>query len=447
MRAARQAARADQGSSSFADALAAQDDETSDNRADRATRATARRSVAKPEIAEVASGAVPAAATDKPADTDQPASTQPKTAASGADDNTMPEKAEVAEDAKAVTEPPVDAVVVAQQPVQQQPPTVAAPTLTGAPAEATAEGEAAPAIDAAAPGPAVAAPATAEGDAAIPATALGLAAASAEGQPEPKAAKPKTEAPAPASATPAASTTPSDKAAGQAEPQVDATKASQAAAKSEKTETSQQASGPAANATTEQAATHAAPAHGNQADAAATPSTSTPVPQHTAGPLSFAGEVAQRVAVQTAASASTVPINTLAVTIAARASAGSTRFDLKLDPPELGRIDVTMTLDREGRVKSKIVVEKQETLELLQRDQRNLERALGQAGVNTADSSMEFSLKDQSNQGSARDQSGDSHGSGQRASSGEADQPNPIQSSAVIYARLAAARGGVDIRI
>ncbi len=51
-------------------------------------------------------------------------------------------------------------------------------------------------------------------------------------------------------------------------------------------------------------------------------------------------------------------------------------------------------------MKSKLVVEKQETLDLLQRDQRNLERALSQAGVQTSENSLEFSLKDQGSQNS-----------------------------------------------
>lgn len=177
-----------------------------------------------------------------------------------------------------------------------------------------------------------------------------------------------------------------------------------------------------------------------------------PPPQHApapaaSGPLSLVGEVAQKVAAQTNAPGSVVPVHAVAVAIAARANAGSTRFDIRLDPAELGRIEVSLTLDREGRVKSKIVAEKPETLELLQRDQRNLERTLNQAGLSTSEGSVEFSLKDQGGQGMGRDQDNRDGARQWRAIVEEPATAAVPQMSAATYARLAAARGGVDIRI
>src|SRR5262249_51779087 len=43
-----------------------------------------------------------------------------------------------------------------------------------------------------------------------------------------------------------------------------------------------------------------------------------------------------------------IPIAGLAVEIAARAQAGQSRFEIRLDPPELGRIDVRLDIDRSG---------------------------------------------------------------------------------------------------
>src|SRR5262249_58012007 len=51
--------------------------------------------------------------------------------------------------------------------------------------------------------------------------------------------------------------------------------------------------------------------------------------------------------------ATAVPIAGLALQIAARAQAGNNRFEIRLDPPELGRIDVRLGVDREGRVSSR----------------------------------------------------------------------------------------------
>src|SRR5262249_35481774 len=53
------------------------------------------------------------------------------------------------------------------------------------------------------------------------------------------------------------------------------------------------------------------------------------------------------------ASAALVPVAGLAVEIAARAQAGRNRFEIRLDPPELGRIDVRLDVDASGQVTSR----------------------------------------------------------------------------------------------
>jgi flagellar hook-length control protein FliK len=95
------------------------------------------------------------------------------------------------------------------------------------------------------------------------------------------------------------------------------------------------------------------------------------------------------------AGSAAVPLAGLAIEIAARAQAGSNRFDIRLDPPELGRIDVRLDVDRSGQVTTRLVVEKAETLDLLRRDAPELERALQQAGLKTGDSGLQFALRDQ----------------------------------------------------
>jgi flagellar hook-length control protein FliK len=91
-----------------------------------------------------------------------------------------------------------------------------------------------------------------------------------------------------------------------------------------------------------------------------------------------------------------VPLAGVAVEIAARAHAGSNRFEIRLDPPELGRIDVRLDVDRDGHVTSRLVVDRPETLDALRRDAPGLERALQQAGLKTSDNGLQFSLRDQS---------------------------------------------------
>ena len=90
-----------------------------------------------------------------------------------------------------------------------------------------------------------------------------------------------------------------------------------------------------------------------------------------------------------------VPVNALAVEIAANAQIGRSRFEIRLDPPELGRIDVRLDVDRQGQVTSHLIVEKSATLDLLRRDAQQLERALQDAGLKTSDNGLQFSLRDQ----------------------------------------------------
>jgi chemotaxis protein MotD len=97
--------------------------------------------------------------------------------------------------------------------------------------------------------------------------------------------------------------------------------------------------------------------------------------------------------------ANAVPVMGLAAEIASRAIEGKRRFEIRLDPPELGRVDVRLDVSRDGRVTSRLIVERSETLDLLRRDAPNLERALESAGLRTNDSGLQFSLRDQSGNG------------------------------------------------
>ncbi|KKB07444.1 hypothetical protein VE26_11795 [Devosia chinhatensis] len=83
----------------------------------------------------------------------------------------------------------------------------------------------------------------------------------------------------------------------------------------------------------------------------------------------------------------------IAFELARQVQDGNTRFQIRLDPPELGKIDVRLDIDKSGQVHARLTVEKSETLDLMQRDQRALERALQQAGLDGSKTNLEFSLK------------------------------------------------------
>lgn len=144
------------------------------------------------------------------------------------------------------------------------------------------------------------------------------------------------------------------------------------------------------------------------------------------------------------ASDAAVSISGLAVAISARAQSGSNQFDIRLDPPELGRIDVRLDVDSNGQVTTHMTADRPDTLQLLQNQQPQLERALEQAGLKTADNGLQFTLRDQSF-------TGQNNGSAPQQNSGTAQLiiPDPDLSPVAatqIYSRVGLGNG-VDIRV
>lgn len=103
----------------------------------------------------------------------------------------------------------------------------------------------------------------------------------------------------------------------------------------------------------------------------------------------------------------------VAAHISKAAQNGETKnITLKLDPPELGRVEVRLEFGKDKSVKAHMVVEKPETLLMLQRDASALERALQNAGLETDSSSLNYQMADNSH---AFDSNGREHGQGGQA--------------------------------
>jgi chemotaxis protein MotD len=134
----------------------------------------------------------------------------------------------------------------------------------------------------------------------------------------------------------------------------------------------------------------------------------------------------------------------LAVEIISRLRDGLRRFDIRLDPPELGRVDVRLEVDKNGHATTRLTVDKPETLDLLLRDARGLERALQQAGLKTDQGGLEFSLRQQANDGAADGKPGSPE---RRPDLLASDESERIVAVIEGYRSAAYARGGVDIRI
>jgi flagellar hook-length control protein FliK len=142
-----------------------------------------------------------------------------------------------------------------------------------------------------------------------------------------------------------------------------------------------------------------------------------------------------------------VPVSGLAVEIAASVQSGKTRFELRLDPADLGRIDVRIDVARNGQVTSHLTVEKPETLSMLRQDAPQLQQALNDAGLKTGSNGLQFSLRDQSSSGQQNWQNNNqSNGNAQRLVVSE-DTSVSTSLAGQSYGRMTSASGGVDIRV
>jgi flagellar hook-length control protein FliK len=146
----------------------------------------------------------------------------------------------------------------------------------------------------------------------------------------------------------------------------------------------------------------------------------------------------------TAATSAAVPLNGLALQIAVTAQSGKSRFEIRLDPAELGRIDVRIDVDRHGQVTSHLTVEKPETLAMLRQDAPQLQRALDNAGFKIGDGGLQFSLRDQSSSGQNSGNEAGRHA--QRLIISEDDRV-PAAVAGRTYGRMPGSGSGVDIRV
>lgn len=186
----------------------------------------------------------------------------------------------------------------------------------------------------------------------------------------------------------------------------------------------------------------AAAANDNSGAAKASPSAM----QHLALTPAVHGPAASAAAANSAVAAAAaqpqavpVPLSGLAVEIVTQAHAGNHRFEIRLDPPELGRIDVKLDVDRDGNVSTRLVVDRADTLDLLKRDAATLERALQQAGLKTGDHGLDFQLRQH-----AFAQDDTPHGNSPAA--GE-DEPASIEAVRQNYGRMLGMGSGLDIRV
>lgn len=97
----------------------------------------------------------------------------------------------------------------------------------------------------------------------------------------------------------------------------------------------------------------------------------------------------------------TIPV--LAAAMMRRISNGMKEFTLRLDPPELGRVDVRLTVGPDKKVRAVVSTDRPEALKDLALSARDLTRALQEAGLDLEENGLSFSMNDQGSSQQNRD--------------------------------------------
>jgi flagellar hook-length control protein FliK len=132
----------------------------------------------------------------------------------------------------------------------------------------------------------------------------------------------------------------------------------------------------------------------------------------------------------------------VAVSVAKAAQDGVERITIKLQPPELGRIDVKIEVGVDGRIQAVFAAERAATVDILQREVRELERALQGAGLD-AGGGLSFGLKQNGGNGGHGAYAGLERGQGGSGRGAPEDDSRQQQQPR----RMATADGRVDIHV
>ncbi len=88
----------------------------------------------------------------------------------------------------------------------------------------------------------------------------------------------------------------------------------------------------------------------------------------------------------------------VSVLVARASKSAINEFVIRIDPPELGRIDVQLKMHDDGTVKAVIASDNASTYDLLRREASTIERALTESGLRTGSDGLSFNLKQQNNE-------------------------------------------------
>jgi flagellar hook-length control protein FliK len=130
---------------------------------------------------------------------------------------------------------------------------------------------------------------------------------------------------------------------------------------------------------------------------------------------------------------------------------GSSTFQIRLDPDELGRVEVKLHIGSDSKVSASLVVDRVDTLHMLQREAKTLERAFEQAGLKSNGDDLQFSLRQDGRGQNGGGQNTHQHDSaGASAVRSAADEDSTVPPLPPALQRLTMSRalaGGRDIQI
>lgn len=125
---------------------------------------------------------------------------------------------------------------------------------------------------------------------------------------------------------------------------------------------------------------------------------------------------------------------------------GQRQFVIHLDPADLGRVEVRLDTHHDGRTQIVIVADNNQTLDLLERDSRQLWKSLNEMGLELEHEAMEFQLSQDGGNQAEKDEYASS-GNGENAGTGKDGTPfasTPMEQ----YERLIVSLNeGVNIRV
>jgi len=136
----------------------------------------------------------------------------------------------------------------------------------------------------------------------------------------------------------------------------------------------------------------------------------------------------------------------LAAQIAAKFQNGERKFEIRMDPPELGRIQVKMQVSNDNRVHAILSAERPETLNDMRQHARELERALEESGLQLDNDGLSFELS----QGSEEQNDGSYGTNGFSNIEFAEDLSGPITAAALpreLYGFHLATLSSVDVRL